>query len=139
MKGTRPVTPRAAETDPHHADPRLRGRTYAIPFDAVWSAAVDLAGGVLRGWRIVEADDQDGVNLAEAVTLVFRWVDDVRVDVALDENAQTRVDVRATPRGGSIDLERKRRIIRRFLRKLDRRLGATAAQILDPTRVPDWS
>ena len=140
MKGLwRAFTQNTAETHAHHPDPRLRGRTYAIPFESVWTAAVTIANGKIRGWRLVEADDERGVIMAESLTLVFRWVDDVRIHVVLDENAQTRVDLRSASRVGHMDLGRNPRTIRRFLKRLDAQLGATASQILDPTRVPDWS
>ncbi|MCK5650741.1 MAG: DUF1499 domain-containing protein, partial [Gemmatimonadetes bacterium] len=87
------LTANRAETDPHSEDHRLRGRTYAIPFDRVWRIALKLAAADLRGWTVTHADDESGVIRAEAKTLVLRWMDDVRIDVTLDENGQTRVDL----------------------------------------------
>lgn len=140
MKGIwRGLTQNTAQTDPHHADLPLRGRTYAIPFEDVWSAAVGIAEGRIRGWKLVSADDQEGIINAESTTLVFRWIDDVRIDIALDENAQTRVDVQSASRVGAMDLGRNPRTIRKFLRRLDKELEADPSKILDPTRVPDWS
>ena len=40
----RGLTQNRAETSPTAEDRRLRGRTYAIPFETVWSAALALAG-----------------------------------------------------------------------------------------------
>ena len=112
-----------AATRPDHHDRRLRGRTYPVPFERVWQAAVGLASGGLRGWRLLEADDQRGVIRAEATTLVLRFVDDVRVQVSLDPDAQTRVDARSASRKGRGDLGTNARRLHRFFRALDRRLG----------------
>lgn len=129
----RALTENTAETDPYARDRRLRGRTYAIPFQDVWSAALALADGGLRGWTLVEADDLAGTLHAESRTLVFRFVDDVHVRITLDPDAQTRVDLRSASRVGKGDLGRNPRTIGTFLRRLDRALDAEPHQILDPT------
>ncbi|HEV8693938.1 MAG TPA: DUF1499 domain-containing protein [Lysobacter sp.] len=110
-----------AETSPHDADPRLRGRTYAIPFEQVWQAVGRLASGGLRRWRLIASDDHDGIIHAEARTL-FGKVDDVLITISLDADAQTRVDVQARARQRSGDLGRNARRIGKFCRSLDQRL-----------------
>jgi hypothetical protein len=114
--------PPAVETQPQHPDERLRGRTYAIPFEDVWRAALYLAGGGLRGWRLIAADDEEGIILAEASTLALRFVDDVSIRVRLDEDAQTRVDVRSASRVGRNDFGTNARRVARFLDALDQRV-----------------
>ena len=126
------------ETHAHATDPRLRGRTYAIPFDAVWTAALDVVAGT-RGWTLVSDDDQAGTIHVEAGTLLLRQTDDLFLRVGLDEDAQTRVDLRGDTRAGKPDLGRKRRVAGRFFRRLDRALDARDEQILDPTLPPSWS
>jgi len=139
LKGIlRGLTESSAATDPASPDARLVGRTYAIPFDSVWNAARQLADGELRGWTITRADDLAGVIIASRKALLFGQQDDVNIDIGLDENAQTRVDVRSASHSRRPDLGRNRRAIGRFLRKLDRRLEARPEQILDATRVPAW-
>jgi hypothetical protein len=128
----RALTRNRASTDPASDDPALRGRTYAIAFDRVWQAALELADGGLRGWSLSEADDQAGVLRAEATTRIFRFVDDVRVRVGLDADGQTRVDVMSASRKGKGDLGTNRRRIVRFLAALDRKLDASPATILTP-------
>lgn len=110
-----------AETLIDDLDPRLRGRTYAIPFEKVWQAANKLAGGGLRGWKIVSSDDYEGVITAEVRSL-FGSVDDVVIRITLDENAQTRVDMESRARKRAADLGASARRIGRFMRILDRRL-----------------
>lgn len=116
------LTRNRAATGDDHWDPRLRGRTYAIPFEQVWQAALALASGGLRRWKLVQADDYEGIIDAEAKTLLLRYVDDVRIRVYLDEDAQTRVDVVSQSRKGRGDLGTNARRVARFLRVLDRKL-----------------
>lgn len=125
-------------TDPRASDERLRGRTYAVPFDRVWSAALEVAGA-FRGWTVVSFNDLTGRIHVEATSLVLRAVDDVYLMVGLDEDGQTRVDARARTRGGRPDLGRKTRLLGRFFRRLDRALGAGEEEILDPTAPPPWA
>ena len=115
----RGLTTNVAETAKAHRDPRLRGRTYAIPFEDVWNAAHALAAGGLPRWRIAAADDEDGVIRAEAVTLLRRKCDDVVIRISLDDNGQTRVEARASAREGRGDLGRNARRLNRFFRALD--------------------
>ncbi len=139
MRGIlRGLTENQAATDPTSPDRRIRGRTYAIPFEAVWQASTRIAEGGLRGWSILMADDQSGAIEAVSKTLVFGFEDDVRVDIRLDEDGQTRVDLWSASRIGRGDLGRNRRTIGRFLRRLDRSLDAQPGQILDATRTPAW-
>jgi hypothetical protein len=135
----RGLTESGASTDPRSLDARLVGRTYAIPFDAVWSAAMKLASGGLRRWSVAKADDIAGVIEASAQPLFFGPDDDVRIEIGLDENAQTRVDVSSSSRSQRPDLGRNRRAIGRFLRRLDRSLEARPEQILDATRKVAWT
>ena len=127
------LTKNRAQTHPKHPDPTLRGRTYAIPFAKVWAEAVAMASGGLRGWTMLEADEDLGVFRAESKTLVLSFVDDVQFRISLDENAQTRVDMTSESRVGRGDLGVNARRIRKFFTVLDRRIGAGAGTILDPT------
>ncbi|HIA98932.1 MAG TPA: DUF1499 domain-containing protein [Gemmatimonadetes bacterium] len=120
-----------AHTDVSATDPRLRGRTYAIPFDGVWKAALKVSNKQMRGWSVLYIDDQTGVIVAEALRLPWRDKDDVRISIGLDENGQTRVDLRSTSRQGKRDWGRNHRRILSFLRLLDRELSARPDQILN--------
>jgi hypothetical protein len=133
----RGLTESRAATDPTSTDNRLVGRTYAIPFEAVWQAATKLASGGLLGWTLWVADDQEGV--IEASTSP-PWVAaaDVHVRIGLDENAQTRVDLTSTSRTERGDWGRSRRNIGKFVRRLDALLDAGPAQILDATQTVAW-
>jgi hypothetical protein len=115
----RALSENAAETSPQAEDARLRGRTYAVPFEDVWRAALGLADGGRRGWRLISADDETGEIVAEARTLVFGFVDDVTLRIVLDADAQTRIDMRSASRTGRADLGTNARRIADFFRRLD--------------------
>ena len=139
MKGIlRGLTETEVATDPMAADRRLRGRTYAIPFDDVWSAANRLVRGELTRWILYTADDQAGVIVGLARPLLWGQPCHVRIEIGLDENAQTRVDASSVSGGKRGDMGRGRRALGRFFRALDGTLAARPAQILDPTRAPSW-
>lgn len=112
------------ETAADAADPTLRGRTYAIPFDDVWQAAVRLAGGRLRGWRLAESDDTEGVIRSETKRLTGALYD-ATIRITLDDDAQTRVDARVVARRPGRDFGTAVRMVRRFFRSLDRTLART--------------
>ncbi len=125
-------------TDPWSEDPRLWGRTYAISFDKVWKAARNLADGGVRGWTLIRDDDREGVMQAVSLTWPRKKLDEVTITVRLDENAQTRVDVRCRRAEGAPARRRHPRMIDGFLGRLDDAVGATPAQKVDPTSRPAW-
>jgi uncharacterized protein (DUF1499 family) len=116
------LTQNTAQTSELAEDPRLRGRTYVIPFAKVWDEIIEMIESKRR-WTLVSADEGAGLIHAEARTLVFRFVDDVRFKLKLDQNALTRVDMWSASRVGKGDIGTNARRIRRFYRQLDRRLG----------------
>lgn len=118
-------------TDADRADADLRGRTYAIPFDVVWTAALALASGGLPRWTLASADDQTGRIDARVVGVMVKMPATVRVAITLDFNAQTRVDLTVTPDRRGPDLGAARRRVRRFIRALDGGINASPATILD--------
>lgn len=119
---SRALSENRAATDPAHEDPALRGRTYGIPFDAVWKAALRIARE-RRGWTIAYQDDLKGVIEIVATTPVLKFVDDMEVRIFLDENAQTRVDARSRSRKGKADFGTNARRLRRFFKHLDREVA----------------
>jgi hypothetical protein len=128
-----------AQTDPRSPDSHLRGRTYAIFFDEVWRAACGVAGGGMRGWAVLRSDDEAGVIEAVATSGLRKVADQVDISVGLDENGQTRVDMTVTTDQPLFAAGRGRRLVRRFFGRLDARMKATPAQILDTSRQPSWS
>ena len=127
---------RETHTDDRANEPDPCGRTYAIPFGSVWDAAVSLAGGRLKGWKVVSADEHAGLIVARVGGRVLPFHSRVEVSIELDDNAQTRVDARARGRSGGVNRGVHGHRIRRLLRFLDRVLAAEPHQILQRTAVP---
>jgi len=121
------------KTHPEHPDGSLRGRTYAIPFATVWAAIVQLASAGLRGWVVTSADEDQGILEAECRRWLFRDPAEVAIQVSLDENGQTRVDMASAVRTGGRVLGGNARRMRAFFRALDDRIDAGPGTILDPT------
>lgn len=115
----RALTRSEAATSPDADDPRLRGRTYAVPFETVWQAMLALAKGDLKGWRLVAADGQRGHIRAEADALFGRAVVEVEIRIGLDANAQTRVDADAVVRARKRDFGASTRTLAAFFAALD--------------------
>lgn len=124
------LTSNHVETVPGAEDPRLTGRTYAIPFATVWDASVRLAAGGLKGWQMVRWDDQEGTLEAHVRGVLLALPALVTIQVSLDENAQTRVDLEAKGEGSRGDLGANARRTGRFFAALDRELGANGSNIL---------
>jgi hypothetical protein len=121
MRPWRALTRNRAFTDPGADDPRLRTRAYGVPFARVWEAALETARGS-RGWTVTSADPRSGEIVAEAVTLLWRFTDDVWIRISLDDQGQTRVDLTSRSRRGGADLGANARRIARFLHALERRI-----------------
>jgi len=127
-----------AATDPAHEESGLRGRTYAIPFEAVWQASLGLVGGRLPRWSHVRSDDVTGTILADVAPAFLRPAADVLIKVTLDENAQTRVDMSISSRTEHWDLGASYRRVARFYKALDQGLDVRDGQILDPLALPGF-
>lgn len=115
------LTRNSAQTHENADNPRLRGRTYFVPFAAVWDEILAMIDAQPR-WKIVRADEGAGQIRAEVTTALFGFVDDVRIRVKLDQNALTRVDMWSSSRVGRADFGTNARRIAKFYRDLDRRL-----------------
>ncbi len=96
-----------------------------IPFAKVWDEILEMIE-THRRWKLIRADEGTGLIHAEATTLLFRFVDDVRFKLKLDHDALTRVDIWSASRIGKGDLSRNVRRIAHFCRELDRRLEVDA-------------
>lgn len=129
------LTRNVAFTAPAAEDERLRGRTYAIPFEDVWQAALRLMGGGLKRWEIVESDDQEGIIRGVAHGRLERSTSNLTVRIVLDANAQTRVDALSASRVARADLGLNARRLHRFFRALDAALERSRGRTIDELRV----
>ena len=107
---------RSIRTAVDAAEPHLRGRTYAIPFEHVWQSALNLARSGLKGWSVASADDTDGIIKAQARSAVG-GEHEIDICISLDADAQTRVDVEVRPLKGFGSATRR---MQSFLRALDK-------------------
>ena len=128
-----------ANTDMRSADVRLRGRTYTIPFEDVWQAAMRVGGGGIVGWSIGRFDDGQGLIEALSKTPLIGFETDVHIQIGLDQLGQTRVDAVAVSRGDRGDWGRSKRRIGRFFSELDRDLCVQSDQVLDPAVDPTYA
>ncbi len=131
----RGLTRNAAFTSPGAQDPRLKGRTYAIPFEEVWQDSLDLVGGGMKGWKVLEADDQEGIIRGVARGHLERLTSAITIRITLDVNAQTRVDGLSASRVGRADLGVNARRLHRYFTALDRRLEESRGAGIETLRL----
>jgi len=117
----RTVIRNEARTRPDHPNPRLRSRTYGFPFPDIWGA-VGTAASTRPRWSITGADPRAGTLRVEVRTPRMKHTHDVRIDLTLDENGLTQVDVESRSRKGFADFGANARRIERFLEALDAQL-----------------
>ncbi len=129
------MTRNVAFTDPTSEEPHLRGRTYAIPFEAVWRASMTLVAGGLRGWKLVQSDDEDGIIRGRVHGRLSRFDSTVTIRITLDMDAQTRVDALAAAESGRADLGASARRLRRYFRALDHELERVRGRGIDSARL----
>lgn len=124
-----------AFTTPAATDPRLTGRTYAVPFDEIWQASIELVGGGLKRWEITGADDQEGIIRGIVHGRVDRFTSTVTVRITLDRNAQTRVDAMCAAQVGRADLGANARRLHRYFSALDARIGDARGADIEGFRI----
>jgi uncharacterized protein (DUF1499 family) len=101
--------------------PDIQPRTYQKPVAEVFDAALHVVNRLPR-WSLVGYDEKQGDIQAESRTVLWRFVDDVRVRVRSHGGAAV-VDVRSASRVGRGDFGQNARRIRVFLEELDRQLA----------------
>lgn len=131
----RGLTRNAAFTSPGAQDPRLKGRTYAVPFEEVWQASLRLVDGGMKGWKVLEADDQEGIIRGAARGYLERLTSAITIRITLDVDAQTRVDGLSASRVGRADLGVNARRLHRYFTTLDRRLEESRGTGIETLRL----
>jgi uncharacterized protein (DUF1499 family) len=81
----------------------LRPRRYTLPAEQLY-AKVKEAAGQLPRWRVVEADDQTRRLHAVVTSMLFRFKDDVNIEVVPEPGGRPSLMVRSASRVGKGDL-----------------------------------
>lgn len=129
------MTRNVAFTAPDSPDDGLRGRTYIIPFDVVWQAALSLVSGGLNGWSLVGADDAEGIIRGRVRSRFQRFESAVTFRISLDRDAQTRVDGMSASHLGRADFGVNARRLRRFFGALDGAMEIAAGRRIGRLRI----
>lgn len=129
------LTRNVAFTAPGSDDERLQGRTYAVPFETVWQAALSLVDGGLRGWSLTESDDAEGIIRGRARGGLRRTESAITLRISLDQDAQTRIDGLSASRVGRADLGANARRLGRFFRALDRAIVSAHGRPIGALRI----
>ncbi|MCL7926984.1 MAG: hypothetical protein M8841_04265 [marine benthic group bacterium] len=101
------------------------GRVYAAPYARVWDVLHDEINR-RRLWSVVHSDEDLGLLTAVCRSWLPGEVGHITVWVRLDDNALTRVDVRAWRRPGVGLPGGSKRRVRTIVAGLDRKLGREA-------------
>ncbi|HEX9757828.1 MAG TPA: DUF1499 domain-containing protein [Nitrospiria bacterium] len=96
--------------------PDIQPRSFSLSIEKVFQSAVKTVQSLPR-WRVVNTDTAQREIRAEATTRIFRFIDDITIQ--LQENPKgTVVQVRSASRIGKGDLGQNARNIRLFFRTL---------------------
>lgn len=101
-----------------------------LPADAVFDAALRTATGMTR-WAIKLEDKPAGQIEATAVTLIFRFVDDIAIRVTSGEGGRLTVDMRSKSRVGQGDIGANAARIQAYMAKLAAELKAAGGNIVE--------
>jgi uncharacterized protein (DUF1499 family) len=110
-----------AQTQPDHADARLRTRHYACSVDTAREAVlatIPTLSSYGAAWRVVSTEK----NVVRAEVPVLMFVDDLVVTMNAEQGGVV-LDVRSAARLGKSDLGENRRHVLQLLAALDEKLG----------------
>lgn len=110
------------ETSPDSRFPELRPRHYPGDAKRVHAAVVEAMGEL--GWEVVAVDADEARVHGVVTTALWRFKDDVRVQV-IGEGDSSRVRVRSASRVGKGDLGANTRHILDLFGQLNQRLGGS--------------
>ncbi len=120
--GCRGLTHNRAETQVDHADPSLKTRNYALQTDVLFATVLE-AIKTLPRWQVVSQDLKKGEIIATRTSRLFRFVDDVQIQVLEKTEREIAIDLRSASRVGKGDFGQNARNIRDFLTALDQKLA----------------
>ena len=104
-------------------EPELRPRSYRKPMSEVLAAAQSAVGAIPR-WKVEEVSEKDSKIHATRTTGLFRFVDDIYIDVAAGADGRLELNVHSKSRVGKGDFGQNRRNILELMKQLDARVKA---------------
>jgi len=121
------ITQNRAETLEAHPDPSLRTRMYRTSTGAVFRATIEVINRFPR-WKWAQQEPALGLILAERRSRLFKFVDDVRIEITQTASGDTAVHVVSQSRIGKWDFGQNARNIRTFLNALDESILSTLSR-----------
>ncbi len=121
FSGCHSLTHNQANTQPDHSDPSLRTRHYPLSYDVFFAKLVHVIKSLPR-WQVVAQDLEKGEILATRRSRLFRFVDDVRIQISKKGENEIALDLHSASRVGKGDLGQNARNIRELLHRLDQKL-----------------
>lgn len=118
----RGLTHNQAETQPNHSDLSLRARTYTITYNSFFSKLLETIKELPR-WQVLSQDKTSGEIATTRKSRLFRFVDDVRIQVVKTGTQEVTVNISSASRVGKGDFGQNARNIRELLNKLDQNIS----------------
>ncbi len=116
------LTKNMARTEQNPPDPGLRSRMYRHPHATLFQEAEQVIAALPR-WRLIKQDADSGTILAERRTRLFRFVDDIEIQVTAIDSGASEVNLVSRSRVGKGDFGQNRRNILEFLNLLESRMN----------------
>lgn len=117
------LTQNHAETRPDHPDHSLRTRSYAKSTNMLFQKVLEVIKQ-LSQWETLQSDPERSVIQATRTTRLFRFVDDIQIQITEKSAQEVEINLRSASRVGKGDFGQNARNIRLLLKKLDQSLTA---------------
>ncbi len=116
------LTNNKAETRPNHPDRSLKTRTYPLSETRLFTALLDVIQALPR-WTVVHQDATSGEIAAERQSKLFRFIDDIEIQLTTTGNGTKTLNLKSESRVGKGDFGQNARNIRKILSALDHEIG----------------
>ncbi|NOY84803.1 MAG: DUF1499 domain-containing protein [Nitrospirae bacterium] len=121
FSGCRGLTHNRAETRANHDDPSLRTRNYSVSYEVFFARLLDVSGALPR-WQVLSHDSTTGKIVATRTSRLFRFVDDIQIQLIKKGDQAVSLDLHSASRVGKGDFGQNARNIRELLDQLDQKI-----------------
>ncbi len=121
FSGCRGLTHNRAETRPNHDDLSLRTRSYPLSYEMFFARLLEVSGDLPR-WQVLSHDSTTGKIVATRTSRLFRFVDDIQIQVVKKGEQEVLLDLHSASRVGKGDFGQNARNIRELLDQLDQKV-----------------